>query len=59
MRQVKVNHLEKGVDIIATLLSEQKVKNGILHELEYPTHSHTKDQIKSLKKYACISFNQR
>jgi hypothetical protein len=46
------------IDITTTLLSEQKVKNGILHELEHPTHSHTKEQIKSLKKYALSPSTQ-
>ena len=50
--QAKVRHLEKGVNIIGALLTEQKIKNNLLNELEHPTHYHTDAQIKSLKKIA-------
>jgi len=49
--QNKVKHLEEGVNIVAALLAEQKVKNDILHELEHPTHHHTKEQIEKLKEF--------
>jgi len=53
--QAKVKHLEEGVNRLAAMMAEQKVKNNILHELEYPTHHHTTEQIKSLKEFALSS----
>lgn len=50
--QEKISHLEKGVNIIGVLLAEQRVKNDIAKELEYPTHHHTQKQISQLKKFA-------
>jgi len=47
----KIDHLEEGVNIISTLMSEQWVKNDIWKELENPTHHHTEQQILSLKKF--------
>ncbi len=53
--QAKVKHLEEGINLVAALFTEQQVKNNLLHELEFPTHHHTKEQIKSLKKFALTS----
>jgi len=50
--QTKVKHLEEGINIVAALMAEQKVKNNILNELEHPTHHHTEEQKKSLKEFA-------
>ena len=50
--RAKVTHLEKGLNLFAKLMGEQKIKNDILHELEFPTHHHTEEQIKSLKEFA-------
>ena len=50
--QAKVKHLEEGVNVIASLLAEQKIKKDILQELEHPTHHHTPEQIEKLKKFA-------
>jgi hypothetical protein len=52
--QTKIEHLEDGVNIIGALLGEQRVKNNIWHELESPTHHHTKAQIESLRQF-CMS----
>lgn len=49
--QNKIEHLEKGINIISALLAEQKVKNNISNELEHPTHHHTEKQILNLKKF--------
>ena len=54
--QDKVKHLEEGLNRIAMLFSDQRIKNHILHELEFPTHHHTAKQIKSLKKFALSSI---
>ena len=47
-----MKHLEKGINIVAALMAEQKMKNDLLHELEHPTHHHTEEQNKKLKAFA-------
>ncbi len=55
--QAKVKHLEEGVNILAAMMTEGFIKNDILQELEYPTHHHTAEQNKSLRKFALSPSN--
>jgi len=50
--QAKVKHLEEGINIVAAMMAEEQVKNNLLQELEHPTHHHTDEQIKNLRKFA-------
>ena len=49
--QAKVQHLERGVNILGALFAEQQAKNDILRELEHPTHHHTEEQNEQLRKF--------
>jgi len=49
--QAKMKHLEQGINILGALLSVERVKGNIRHELEHPTHHHTPEQTKSLEKF--------
>jgi hypothetical protein len=50
--QLKISHLEEGVNVIGALLAGERVKRDIRNELENPTHHHTKKQIDSLSKFS-------
>lgn len=49
--QMKIQHLEQGVNIIGALFAEQRVKSKLSKQLEHPTHHHTKEQDLNLEKY--------
>jgi len=49
--QKKIEHLEKGINLLEVIMDEQKLKNYYWLELEHPTHKHTKSQNDNLKKF--------
>jgi integrase len=49
--QMKIQHLEEGVNIVGSLFAEQMVKSELSEQLEHPTHHHTKEQELNLEKF--------
>lgn len=50
-KQIEVEHMKEGLNILGALFAEQTTKNHVLHELKHPTHTHTEEQQKSLQSF--------